>query len=124
MDASALRLGAVLIQPDARGKYASRTLTPAESNYSVTHQETLAAVWALKYFQDIILGYPITVYTDHAAVTELFKGKNLTGRLAHWYLTIQEFAPFFRYLLVRANVVADSRLEMYLSEQWRKSPCY
>ncbi len=71
------------MQPDARGKnraiaYASRTLTPAESNYSVTHQETLAVVWALKHFRDIILGYPITVYTNHAAVTELFKGKNLT----------------------------------------------
>ncbi len=72
------------MQPDGRGKnhaiaYASRTLTPAESNYSVTQQETLAVVWALKHFRDIILGYPITVYTDHAAVTELFKGKNLTG---------------------------------------------
>ncbi len=65
-DASALGLGAVLMQPDARAKnratvYSSRTLTPAESNYSVTHQETLAVVWALKHFRDIILGYPITV---------------------------------------------------------------
>ncbi len=75
------------MQPDARGRnraiaFASRTLTPAESNYSVTHQETLAVVWEFKHFRDIILGYPITVYTDHAAVTELFKGKNLSGRLA------------------------------------------
>ncbi len=75
------------MKPDARRKnsaiaYASRTLTPAESNYSVTHQETLAVVWALKHFRDFILGYPMTIYTDHAAVTELFKGKNLTGRLA------------------------------------------
>ncbi len=64
--------------------------------------------WALKHFRDIILGYPITVFTDHAAVTELFKGRNLTGRLARWYLTIQEFNPTFRYLPGRANVVADS----------------
>ncbi len=46
-DASALGLGAVLMQPDESGKnrvigYASRTLNPGESNYSVTHQETLA----------------------------------------------------------------------------------
>ncbi len=55
------------MQPDARLKnrgiaYASRTLTPAESNYSVTHQETLVAVWALKRFWDIILGYPISCH--------------------------------------------------------------
>ncbi len=88
--------------------YASRTLNRAESNYSVTHQESLAVVWTLKHFWDIILGYPITVFTDYAAVTELFKGKILTGRLARWYLTIQEFNPTFRYPPGRANVVADS----------------
>ncbi len=48
-DASALGLGAVLMQPDARGKnhaiaYASRTLNQAQANYSVTHQETLTIV--------------------------------------------------------------------------------
>ena len=44
-DASACGLGAVLMQSDERGKnralsYASRTLNSAESNYSVTRQET------------------------------------------------------------------------------------
>ncbi len=56
-DASALGVGAVLMQTDARGKnrviaYASRKLNAAESNYSVTHQETLAVVWALRHFRD------------------------------------------------------------------------
>ncbi len=64
-DASVLGLGAVLMQPDARGKnraitYGSRTLNQAESNYSVTHQETLVVGWALEHFRDINLGYPIT----------------------------------------------------------------
>ncbi len=112
-DASSLGVGAVLMQHNVHGKhrpiaYASRMFTRAESNYSVTHQETLAVVWALKQFRDIILGYPITVFTDHAAITELLKGKNFTGRLARWYLTIQEFNPTFRYLPGRANMVADS----------------
>ncbi len=53
-DASALGIGAVLMQRDAHGRhrpvaYASRVLNRAESNYSVTHQETLAVVWALNY---------------------------------------------------------------------------
>ncbi len=78
--ASAFGRGAVLMQPDARCitrsiAYASRALNSAESNYLVTHR------WALKHFRDIIIGYPMTVYTDHAAVTELFTSKGLTGRL-------------------------------------------
>ncbi len=112
-DPSVLGVGAVLMQTDARGKhrvtaYASRKLNAAESNYSVTHQETLAVVWALRHFRDIIFGYPVQVYTDHAAITELFKGRNLTGRLARWFLTIQEYHPTFKYLPGRANVVADA----------------
>lgn len=112
-DASSLGLGAVLMQKDARGKnfviaYASRVLNAAESNYSVTHLETLAVVWALKHFRDLILGYKITVFTDHQPVIELFKGKNLTGRVARWYCTIQEFSPVVKYLPGRANVVADA----------------
>ena len=112
-DASSLGLGAVLMQTEEDGKnraiaYASRSLSEAESNYSVTHQETLAVVWALKTFRDIIYGYPITCYTDHAPVRDLFKGRNLTGRLARWYLTILEFEPTFKYLPGRANTVADS----------------
>ncbi len=112
-DASAFGVGVVLMQTDARGKncviaYASRKLNTAESNYSVTHQETLAVVWALRHFRDIIFGYPVQVYTDHEAITELFKGRNLPGRLARWFLTIQEYRPTLKYLPGRANVVADA----------------
>ncbi len=39
---------------------------------------------------------------------EFFKGRNLTGGVARWYLTVQEFWPTFKYLPGRANVVADS----------------
>ncbi len=68
--------------------YASRVFNSAESKYSVTRLQALAVVWALKHFRDMIFGYPITVYTDHSAVIQLFSGKNLTGRLARWYLTV------------------------------------
>ncbi len=88
--------------------YASRVLTATESKYSVTHLEALAVVWALKHFRDIIFGYPVAVYTDHIAVTQLFQGENLTGRLARWFLTIQQFEPILKYLPGRANTVADS----------------
>ncbi len=83
-------IGAVVMQTDVRGKnhviaYASCVLNDAESRYSVTHLEALAVVWALKHFRDLIFGYPVHVYMDHAPVTDLFKGKNLSGCLARWY---------------------------------------
>ncbi len=114
-DAFATGIGAVLMQPDDRGKnletaYASRTLNPNETNYSVAHLEGLAVVWVLKHYREIILGYNITVFTDHTAITELLCGreKNLSSRPARWYLTVQEFNPTFKYIPGRANVVADA----------------
>ncbi len=58
-DVSLQGLGAVLMQPDSRGKlgaiaYTSRSLNHAERNYSATHIEGLAIVWALKKFRDLI----------------------------------------------------------------------
>ncbi len=88
--------------------YASRVLTSAESKYSVTHLEAPAVVWALQNFRDISFDYPVTIYTDLITVTQLFYGKNLTGRLARWYLTIQQFESTLKYLPGKANTVADA----------------
>ncbi len=49
-----------------------------------------------------------SISTNHSEVTELFQGRNLSGRFARWYLTIQEFMPKFNHLPGRANVVADA----------------
>ncbi len=88
-DASALGVGVVLMQTEDGRRpqviaFASRVLNSGEFKYSVTHIGELAVVWGLKHFRDIIYNYPITVYTDYTAVTQLFNGKNLTGRLARW----------------------------------------
>ncbi len=48
------------------------------------------------------------MYTDHAAVIELFKSKNLMGKLAPCYLTIQEFSPKFKCIHGCSNVVGDA----------------
>ncbi len=112
-DASSLGVGAVLMQASESQRphviaYASRVLNSAESKYSVTHLEALAFVWALKRFRDIVYGYPITVYTDHSAVTQLFSGKNLTGCLDRFYLTVMQFVPTIKYLPGKANTAADA----------------
>ncbi len=112
-DASTKGIGAVLTQQVEPRKphaiaYASRTLNAAKFHFSITNMEMLAAVWCLRHFRDIIYECDITVYTDHSAVTQLFKGKNLPGRLARWFLIIDESKPTIKYLPGRANHVADA----------------
>ncbi len=87
--------------------YASRMLTVAESRYSVTHLETLAVVWALKHFRELILA-TLSPFTQTTLLSLIFHGKNLTGRLSRWFFTTEEFNPTFKYLPGKANVVVDA----------------
>ncbi len=57
----------------------------------------------MKHFRDLI-----HVRTDHAAVVELFNAKSLTGKLARWALTVQDFQPTFAHVPGAVNNVADS----------------
>ncbi len=41
-------------------------------------------------------------------MTQLFKGKNPSGRLARWFLTIEEFNSVMKNLPGKANLVADA----------------
>ncbi len=108
MYVNALGLGVVLVKPNTLGKIVLlRTRVGLWTQIDLTIQwlkRHKLVVWVLINFRDIILGYPITVYTDHATVTEL------TGRPARWYLAIHELAPFFTFLLERSN----AQLEHYI----------
>ncbi len=112
-DSSALGIGAVLMQSFEGQRpyviaYASRSLNFVGSKYSVTHMEALAIVWALEHIKDIIYGYPVTVYTDHSAILQLFSRKNLNGRFVRWSLTVQKFEPTIKYLPGKANTIDDT----------------
>jgi len=74
-DASDTALGAVL-QQEQNGKlhvvgYASRTLNPTESRHCITRRELLGVVFGLKKYRQHLLGRPIIVRTDHAALKYL-----------------------------------------------------
>ena len=67
-DASDTGTGAVLFQMiDGEGRvleFASRTLSSAERNYSVTERECLTVIWAIAKFRPYIEGYHFRVITD------------------------------------------------------------
>src|SRR6202020_28267 len=95
-DASGTGLGAVLSQLQDDGKegviaYASRSLNQAEQNYSVTDQECLAVVWAIKHFQHYLGLRPFIIVTDHSALKWLKTSKISTGRRARWIMFLQQF---------------------------------
>ena len=65
-DASIMGIGAILsTHHGIVVKYASRTLSSAERKYTTTERECLAIVWAVRKFQNFLLGDPFALATDH-----------------------------------------------------------
>ena len=93
-DASYLAIGAVLLQEVNREwlpvAYASRKLTPAERNYTVTEKETLAVVFALGSWK-LYLFKHFDVYTDNQAVLYLRSKSNLSKRESRWVEFLADF---------------------------------
>ncbi|GFV53937.1 retrovirus-related Pol polyprotein from transposon 412 [Trichonephila clavipes] len=106
-DASGVGIGAVLQQNQKPIAFASRTLNKAERNYTVTERECLALIWALNKFKTYFGPLPMKVITDHAALTKLTNGKNLSSRMIRWALKLSEFNIEWEHRPGVQNVVAD-----------------
>ncbi|GFT27349.1 transposon Tf2-9 polyprotein [Trichonephila clavipes] len=106
-DASGVGIGAVLQQNQKPIAFASRTLNKAERNYTVTERECLVVIWALNKFKTYFEPLPVKVITDHAALTKLTNGKNLSSRMIRWTLKLSEFNIEWEHRPGVQNVVAD-----------------
>ncbi|XP_070056509.1 uncharacterized protein [Nicotiana tomentosiformis] len=79
-DASDIAIRAVLGQ--RRDKifhsiyYASKTINPAQMNYTVTEKELLAVMWAFEKFRSYLVETKVIVYTDHPAIRYLLENRN------------------------------------------------
>nr|GEX59175.1 reverse transcriptase domain-containing protein [Tanacetum cinerariifolium] len=110
-------IGAVLGQRQEKHfrliQYASKTMTEAESNYTITKKEMLAMVYAFEKFRSYLIMNKSIVYTDHSALKYLFAKKDSKARLLRWVLLLQEFT--FKVIDTKEaeNLAADhlSRLE-------------
>jgi len=116
-DASNYTLGVVLAQRIDKQPmviyYASRTLDVAQANYTTTEKELLAVVFALEKFRSYMLGSPIVLFSDHAALKYLLKKAESKPRLIRWMLWLQEFDLEIHDRSRAQNLVANhlSRIE-------------
>ncbi len=79
---------------------ASRVLTAPEYKYSVT--------FAFNYLRNMVMAYNVVVYTNHTAIPNPFKGKNLHGHLARWFSSLQAYNPELKDTTGITNMVFDA----------------
>jgi len=113
-DASDQALGAVL-QQEQDGQlrvigYASRALTNAERRYCITRKELLGVVYSLKKYRQHLLGRPIVVRTDHAALTFLMKTPEPVGQQGRWLDLLSEYDIEIRHRPGRVHSNSDDAL--------------
>ena len=109
-DASDIGLGCVFAQ-EQEGEpvilsFASKKLTPAERNWSVSERELYAIVWACRKYHSILRGAKVIVLTDHAALKYL-DTLAVAGKIQRWALWLQQYDLTVRHMKGKDNSVAD-----------------
>ena len=88
--------------------YVSKSLNEAQRRYPATKKEALALVFALEQFRQMILLYPITVYTDHKPLLGVLKNPTKDECLLRWATLIQEYNIQLKYIEGKNNIFADT----------------
>ena len=113
-DASGTGIGAALMQEENPVAFESRKLTQAEQHYTVTEQELVAVVHALRIFRCYCLENPTTVVTDHKANTFLQEQKTLSSRQARWSTFLQDYDLTWEYKPGAKNIADCSKTGEYM----------
>ena len=110
-DASGVSLGVVLGQTKNNILHpiycASKALTEAQKNYTVTEQELLAIVFAFEKFHSYLLVTRVIVHTDPSALRYLMAKKDEKPKLIRWVLLLPDFDFEVRDRKGTKNQVAD-----------------
>lgn len=112
-DASPVGIGGVLTQVGADGcerpvSYISRTLSPAEQNYSQIDREALAIVFSLQKFHQYVYGRRFVLRTDHKPLVSIFGPKKgipmmAASRLQRWSVIVAAYSYDIEYINTTNN---------------------
>lgn len=99
-DASQIAIGAILYQKGRPVAITSRSLTPAERNYNTTERELLPIVHAAKKWRHLFesTNQPITVLTDHKAITQGLNAAGTNRRINRWVEILQPYKLVFEHV--------------------------
>lgn len=123
VDASSAGLGCVLSIIDSEGverpvSYSSRTLSPAERNYSMIDKEATAIVYGVKKYHQYLYGRHFTLKCDHKPLLSIFGPKKgipvfAAGRLQRYALFLSGYSFDIKYVKSEENSAdALSRLPL------------
>ena len=110
VDASIKGLGATLIQNKQPVAFASKSLTPAETNYSNIERECLAIVHGIQRFHHYLYGRSFTIISDHKPL-EVILHKPLhraPPRIQRMMTKIQGYNYTIKYLPGPQLVISDT----------------
>lgn len=97
--------------------FMSKKFTAAQHAYRVFEIEMIAILEALLKWEDKLLGYPITIVTDHKAL-EFFKTQaNFNPRQTRWMEYLERFNYKIMYVKGDSNRVADCLSRYYINDK-------
>ena len=90
--------------------YASRSLTPAEKQYSNIERELLAVVFAMERLHHYVYGYIVTVETDHKPLVSIWHKTiaTVSPRPQRLLLRLAQYDLDIVYLKGKKNAIADA----------------
>lgn len=104
-DASQFAVGAILMQEHGPVAIISRSLKPAERNYTTTERELLAIVYAVQKWRHYLESTreKVTIFTDHQALTQTLNSSNENRRINRWALLLSQYQLTYEFLPGKDN---------------------